>query len=258
MNWLTWQPLYQEVATDLGLSIPKDYTIAEKYKILVNQSHKNGFTSILEKIYSLKKEKSWIFGAGPSLEQDFTIFQDNYSPEHDLVVGVDGACLFLLEKEIYPDIIFSDGDGSLEALLTCIQHGSMIVLHAHGDNFTIISDFFPKVQNYTVLPTVQTEPYEPYLYNFGGFTDGDRAISAILEWFKQITILLLGFTFGKIQGRYSKPNKLKEDAEASEFKQKKLTFAKRYIAILAKIYPNQIFNLSKPTDEIPGVLESFF
>lgn len=258
MDWLTWKPLYHEVATDLGLSISNDYTTAEKYKTIIEQRFKDGCSSLLSQIAFKKKSKAWIFGAGPSLEQDFKTFQEYYSSTEDLIVGVDGACLFLREKEYYPDIIFSDGDGSLEAILDCVQRGSTLVLHAHGDNFSIIQNFLNKIQNYPFIPTVQTEPSVPYLYNFGGFTDGDRAISAILEWFNQITVLLVGFTFGSLQGRYSKPHKLKNHAKASEFKLKKLAFAKKFIAILARTYPNQIFNLSTPTDSIVGVSERFF
>ena len=258
LDWSAWEPLYREVATDLGLSIPNDYSTAEKYKLAVEHRFKDGCSPLISQIASWKKIKAWIFGAGPSLEQDFITFQQHFSSEKDLVVGVDGASLFLREKGYVPDLIFSDGDGSLDAILDCVTNGSILILHAHGDNYSIIDKLLSKIKIYTFIPTVQTKPAEPYLYNFGGFTDGDRAISAVLEWFTGITVLLVGFTFGNVQGRYSKPHKLKNHAEASEFKLKKLAFAKKYIAILAKSYPNQIFNLSKPTDSIQGVSESFF
>lgn len=258
MNWFTWEPYYKRVATDLELNITKDYEIAEKLNSLVKQHNSHGFNSTLEKISHLKKTKAWIFGAGPSLENDFEKFSKNYSPETDLIVGVDGSSLFLREQGYLPDIIFSDLDGSLDAIQDCLSLGSILILHAHGDNFNIVEKFYPEIVKYDYLPTVQTKPNEPFIYNFGGFTDGDRAISGVLEWFSSITVLLLGFTFGKIQGKYSKPTKLKNHTEAAEFKLKKLQFAKEFIQVLAKNYSNQIYNLSDPTEPISGVSQTFY
>ena len=66
-------------------------------------------------------------------------------------------------------------------------------------------------------------------------------------------VILLGFTFGNLQGKYSKPSKLKNHVQATDFKLKKLSFAKEFIAKLAIQYKNHIYNLSKPTEEISGV-----
>lgn len=258
MDWLTWEPYYLKVAQDLKLDTRKDYDIAKKFFSLVKKNHPKPFDTVKQKIKNKNVTKAWIFGAGPSLENDFNIFEKNYSSSTDLIVGVDGSSLFLLEQSIIPDIIFSDLDGSLKTLQECIKKGSILILHAHGDNYSTVKAFYPNVQAYDFLPTVQTEPYENYIFNTGGFTDGDRAISGILEWFPSIKTLLLGFTFGTIQGRYSKPTRLKNHAFASEFKLKKLAFAKLFIAKLAEMYPNQIFNLSHPQDTIIGVSSKFF
>ena len=253
MNWHDWKPYYAKVILDLGLDESKDYAVTTSFTNLVKQNHQNGFYHVLNKIKEKKLSKSWIFGAGPSLEQDFVIFKKFYTIQSDLIVGVDGACLFLIENEIYPDVIFSDLDGSLETLLTCLAHGSILILHAHGDNFDIVRNFYPKIASYSFIPTVQTKPDEPYLFNFGGFTDGDRAIAGILEWFPNVDVILLGFTFGNLQGKYSKPTKLKNHVQASDFKLKKLTFAKEFIAKLAIMFKNRIYNLSTPTEQIIGV-----
>ena len=253
MNWLDWKPYYAKVIFDLGLDESKDYVVTTSFANLLKQNHPNGFYDVLNKIKEKKISKSWIFGAGPSLEQDFVIFKKFYAIQSDLIVGVDGACLFLIENEIYPDVIFSDLDGSLETLLTCLAHVSILILHAHGDNFDIEPDYYPKYTSFSLLPTVQTKPYEPYLFNFGGFTDGDRAIAGILDWFSNVDIILLGFTFGNLQGKYSKPTKLKNHVQASDFKLKKLAFAKEFIAKLAILYKNHIYNLSTPTEQIIGV-----
>ena len=241
----------------MKLDISKDYEVALKFRKILEEHKLQGYEPILDQIKVMQKEKVWIFGAGPSLEKDFEKFRTFFNKKTDLVVGVDGACLFLKEQGYCPDIIFSDLDGSVSAIEKCLQERSILLLHAHGDNFTLVQKAFPGIQNYNILGTVQTKPDEPFIYNFGGFTDGDRAIAAILDWFKAIKVILLGFTFGSIQGRYSKPEKLQNHAKASDFKLKKLAFAKEFILTLAKLYPNQIFNLSKPTESIEGVSETF-
>ena len=258
MDWFTWEPYYLKVANELKLNIEKDYEIAEKFSLLIKRDHPSGLNDILIKIKSKKPTNAWIFGAGPSLEGDFEVFKKFYSAKSDLIIGIDGTCLFLLEQKIYPDIIFSDLDGSLDAVLECIFHGSILIIHAHGDNFDSVLNFYPNITKFNFLPTVQTKPDEPYIFNVGGFTDGDRAISGILEWFPLVKIILLGFTFGKIQGRYSKPTKLKNHVNATEFKLKKLNFAKEFITVLGNIYPNQLFNFSNPTETITGVSQNLF
>ncbi len=256
MEWLNWSPFYDKVAEELKLDSAKDYEVALKFRQLLEEHNSQGYESIIKQVKNFKKDKVWIFGAGPSLEKDFQIFVNNYSKSTDLLVGVDGACLFLEEQGYSPDIIFSDLDGSVTAIENLLEKGSILILHAHGDNFPLVKKAFSRLQKYSLLGTVQTEPDEPFLYNFGGFTDGDRAIAATLTWYASVKVILLGFTFGTIQGKYSKPEKLQDHAEASEFKLKKLTFAKEFIKTLAEIYPGQIINLSKPTEHIQGVSET--
>lgn len=257
MKWLLWEPFYVELAKDMKLDSSKDYEVASKFHNLLKAHKPQGYESILQHIKSFPKQRAWIVGAGPSLEKDFRTFEEHYSTETDVVIGVDGACLFLQEQGYYPDIIFSDLDGSIPAIELCLEHGSILVLHAHGDNYDLVEKYFPTFRKHVVLGTVQTKPSELYVYNFGGFTDGDRAIAAVLAWFISIKVLLIGFTFGTIQGRYSKPEKLSSHAQASEFKLQKLLFAKNFIAVLAKNYPNQIYNLSRPTETIQGVAETY-
>lgn len=253
MDWIHWYPLYQEVIEFLNLNLNKDLDVAKDYLNLVKKYKVSGYGTYLEKLLTKKIKKIWIFGAGPSLPKDFRVFQDSYSSSTDLVIAADGATTFLY-KNIFPDIIFSDYDGDLSVLHECCKQGSLMLLHAHGDNYSIVKDHFSLfVKEGHVIPTIQTQPKMPYLFNFGGFTDGDRCIAASLDWFPNIKIGLLGFTFGKIQGRFSKPFLLKNTL-ASTFKQKKLEFAKFFIeSYLIKNYPGQIWNFSSPTEKLEGV-----
>jgi uncharacterized Rossmann fold enzyme len=73
------------------------------------------------------------------------------------------------------------------------------------------------------MGTTQSIP-EGKLYNFGGFTDGDRAIFLAVELGAE-KIFLAGMDFGTMVTKYSRPN-INEDIEiADEIKQKKLKYA---------------------------------
>jgi len=256
MNWKDWQPYYQEVMTLLGLDIQTDLDSASRYLELVKQARPRGYENSLLRITNQKIERIWVFGAGPSLPTDFRIFDLNYNKDRDLIIAADGATTFLLQKKVLPAVVFSDYDGDLKALHHSCHEGSLLVLHAHGDNFNIVQEqfyLFEKESQGFLLPTIQTEPIFSYLFNFGGFTDGDRCIAASLDWFPKTKIGLIGFTFGSVQGRFSKPY-LTRDIPASSFKFKKLQFAKYFIeTYLIKQFPNQIWNFSSPTDSIKGI-----
>lgn len=257
MDWKYWKPYYDNVVNLLDLNRENDIKVAIEYQKIVASINKDGFNKLLEEIRSKSPLRAWIFGAGPSLQEDIKIFNSNFNVETDIIVAADGSCLFLLENNLIPNFIFSDLDGSIESLIELGSNGSILVVHAHGDNLKLIQETIPKLVSINLLPTIQTKPIEPFIYNFGGFTDGDRAISAILSWYPDISnVILLGFTFGKIQGQYSKPNSLRSDILASEFKIKKLEFAKSFLAVIAKENPLKIWNLSQPTDSIFGIQET--
>jgi hypothetical protein len=89
--------------------------------------------------------------------------------------------------------------------------GAAIVVHAHGDNMEALRKFVPKLRN--VIGTTQTKPFGK-LFNFGGFTDGDRCVFLAKE-LGATSITLLGFDF--------------QDMGASETKRKKLKLAEKLV-----------------------------
>ncbi|MHA2366138.1 MAG: 6-hydroxymethylpterin diphosphokinase MptE-like protein, partial [Candidatus Hodarchaeales archaeon] len=176
MNWEMWRPYYIEVVELLGINSKADLNAANKYLDLTRQYRSTGYEIYLKGIFQQKEniKRVWVFGAGPSLIEDFQVFVKHFNPLTDFVMAADGATVFLLQNEVLPDVIVSDYDGDLNALHFCCQQGSLLQLHAHGDNYSIVQEEFPIfVQEGLVLPTVQTEPKPPFLFNYGGFTDGD-------------------------------------------------------------------------------------
>ena len=143
---------------------------------------------------------------------------------HYVLVAADGATTALIEQKIAPDIVATDLDGNLDDILLANFRGANIAIHAHGDNIDKIAKlttFFT-----SVIGTTQAQPIGN-LYNFGGFTDGDRAmfLSVALE---ASEITLAGMDFGDIVTRYSRPKIEGELAEADDFKKKKLRYAEKF------------------------------
>jgi uncharacterized Rossmann fold enzyme len=150
-----------------------------------------------------------IYGNAPSLDLELDVL-----PEKDAArIAADGAAEVLLRRGIVPDILVSDLDGPFLAIQEACQKGAIIVVHAHGDNLDALCRYVPQLEN--VIGTCQCRPPEG-LYNFGGFTDGDRSVFLASE-LGALSIELVGFDF--------------EDQSVTPRKRKKLAWAERLIKI---------------------------
>jgi uncharacterized Rossmann fold enzyme len=95
-----------------------------------------------------------------------------------------------------PDVHVTDMEEDDEILIELERKGCILVLHAHGDNIDRIRSVVPKLSKF--VATTQSEPFGR-VYNFGGFTDGDRAV-IIAKTFNAKSIKLVGFDFDKAEG----------------------------------------------------------
>jgi len=129
-----------------------------------------------------------------------------------VVIAADGATSVLLRNAIIPDIVCTDLDGTIPDIITANRLGSILVVHAHGDNIPMLKKVLPALTE-NVLCTTQSKPFHN-VYNFGGFTDGDRCVFLAKECGAQ-SIELIGFDF--------------EDEQVTARKKKKLKWAKRLI-----------------------------
>ena len=197
MIYKNWKPIYKEILKDFNFQEEKDILAADILNKLLHKKENCTLGKLEELIFG--KEIA-VFGAGHSLKKSIFSYKKEY--ENKLKIAADGATSALIENDILPDIIVTDLDGKLLDQLKANLEGSILVIHAHGDNIEKIKEYVPKFRG-NVLGTTQTDP-RPYenLHNFGGFTDGDRA-SFLANNFNAKKITLFGFDFdGKI-GKYS-------------------------------------------------------
>ena len=105
--------------------------------------------------------------------------KDEISKISGVVFAADAAAEVLDSHGICPDAIFTDLDGATDRFIELNNEGTIIVIHAHGDNMPLLKHWVPRFRG-KVVGTTQAAPL-PHVYNFGGFSDGDRAVFAADE-----------------------------------------------------------------------------
>jgi uncharacterized Rossmann fold enzyme len=182
-----------------------------------------------------------VLGAGPSLDEDLRKLERSGWLDKPLI-SADGATSALLRYRP-PDIIVTDLDGNIDDQLDAWSNGSWLVLHAHGDNLDQIRKIGPLVDE-RVIGTTQVEPFGK-LFNFGGFTDGDRAAFMAHE-LGASRIYLVGMDLGAEIGRHS------GDKDIGR-KLVKLAICKELLAWLAGELGARLINLTAKGEDIPNV-----
>ncbi|WP_461865344.1 6-hydroxymethylpterin diphosphokinase MptE-like protein [Thermococcus sp.] len=222
MRWAEWAEFYKKIVREMGFSIEEDRKASFVLRALLME---RGNYIQPKSLRSIIRKEAYVFGAGPSLER----ILPEYTFEDGTKIAADGATSALLEFGITPDIIVTDLDGRFQDIVKANRRGAFVVVHAHGDNVEAIKKYAPQLKR--VLGTCQTEPLD-IVHNFGGFTDGDRAVF-LAEALGAREITLIGFDFGEMVGRWSKPY-LKEHVPVWESKRKKFEFAQELLKWLEK------------------------
>jgi 2-amino-4-hydroxy-6-hydroxymethyldihydropteridine diphosphokinase len=225
-----WYPYYLIIARLLNIHIQRDFLNS------LNLSNLKPNKLIDPKCFrKIQNNKTLVIGAGPSIEEDTVQnyileicncrkgrFKSTIS-ENMVVIAADGATEMCLDLGIIPDFVVTDLDGDYESLNRADSGGSIMVVHAHGDNFDNITSYVPYFSN--IIGTTQNFPLKN-VYNFGGFTDGDRSVSLAVEFLAR-EILLVGMDFDSKIGFFSK-----RKVSNLELKKQKLQIGKYLVGML--------------------------
>jgi len=207
MKYEQWEPYYKAILEDFGWTSEGDEEAAKLLSSMLPQE-----TPCLEKVKELIHGKDVIVcGKAPSLEKDMAKVDWWYKYT---VIAADGSVSVLLDKGIVPDIVVSDLDGKHEDLLEADSLGSIILAHAHADNVEAVKSMVPKLKH--VVGTTQAEPLSN-VYNFGGFSDGDRCVFLAQE-FGAKSINIIGLDL--------------DDKNVTPKKLKKLKWARKLLGVL--------------------------
>jgi hypothetical protein len=204
-----WKKRYEEIIREFRYNKKKD----EEAAIILNSILRKSVS--VQKIRSkIKRKTVFVIGAGPSLSTAIPILKNS---KKIIKIVADSAVKSLVEKGIRPDIVVTDLDGDEDSLRKIGKTKSIFVVHAHGDNITklYLVKYFKNC-----IGTTQTKPYKK-IQNFGGFTDGDRAVF-LASYFGAEKIILLGMDFdGKIGG-YSKTKQSEKKTKLRKLRKGKL------------------------------------
>jgi uncharacterized Rossmann fold enzyme len=219
MEYTEWLPIYNQILSDFNFSQESDEASANVLKELLTSKK---IIEIKELGNLISGKEVFIFGAGPELDKDIDkIFENNH--KDFVTIAADGATSAFIKMGENPDIIVTDLDGYIPDQVQANKSGAVSIIHAHGDNVQALLEWVPKFEGY-VLGTTQAEPEEnSNIFNFGGFTDGDRAVH-LAAHFKAKRIYLVSFNFSKI-GKYSFKYQ-------SKTKLRKLTWANLLIGMI--------------------------
>lgn len=208
MDFAQWEPIYKEILRDFGWQREKD----EEAALLLSSVLKGRSNDPAILINKIKGKDILVCGKASTLSQDL----DKIESTKYTIIAADGATSVLLQKGINPDIVVTDLDGNIPDEVEANRKGSLMVVHAHGDNMDKL-DVVKKLKN--VIGTTQSAPLSN-VYNFGGLSDGDRCVFLANE-FGARSITLAGFDFG--------------DKNVGEIKKKKLKWARKLIKLIPGI-----------------------
>ncbi|TFG33879.1 DUF115 domain-containing protein [Candidatus Thorarchaeota archaeon] len=225
MNWKDWEPIYLTIVDRLHLDPYQDRKATE---LLTEMLSPVDPTPLIAQLYEMINDKTIVIcGAGPSLERHIQEMIERKECRDAIYVAADGAVSVLLDNNCQCGIIATDLDGDLDHIKEAAERGAQLIVHGHGDNIEKISDIVPTLEQ--VLGSTQVEPtYRTFLW--GGFTDGDRACHIVSDYSPK-QMILAGMDFGRIVGKWSKPN---QDSHfpATERKMIKLGIAQDLISSL--------------------------
>jgi len=244
MSLEIWLEKYLEISKIMGYDIARDRDATRMLACILRDKR---IKPPLNKLRDLFCGKNVIiFGAGPSLDDalDSLVLKVPDFHRRASLIAADGASQALIERSIIPHVVVTDLDGDIKSIMHSALKGSVIVVHAHGDNMDKIFRYVEELASVTdlIIGTTQVEPVEP-LQNFGGFTDGDRAVFMASNYGAK-RIILVGMDFGQMVGRRSKPW-LRYDTIAWGDKLKKLEIAYNLISWIATLFNLKIYTLSK-------------
>lgn len=211
MDFAAWEPIYERILKDFGFDREGD----EKAAMFLSSMLTVKNTVSLSELEAVISEKPVLAcGNAPGLRAELS----KIDLSAFVIIAADGASAAFMDMGRVPEVICTDLDGNSESdiekeILACEQ-GSIVLIHAHGDNLDKLEKYVPRFKRF--IATTQAEPFDK-VYNFGGFSDGDRCVF-VAQNFRAKSVRLAGFDF--------------EDPCVNPIKKKKLKWAKELIGML--------------------------
>ncbi len=212
MKLAEWINIYIQITDSLDINRNNDLFSSFILSQYINNKN--------EIIKTYRNKNFYVIGNGPDLKDYLPSISSGV-----IIVADSALSTFMQNFNRTPDIIVSDLDSNMDLLKYQYDIGTRLIIHSHGDNIDKIlkyADYFKG----SAIGTTQNIPVKN-IYNFFGFTDGDRS-AYLANYLNAKSISLIGFDFNNIS--------LKNyyDGNSIIFKKKKLIWAKKLLKILGK------------------------
>ena len=202
MEFKDWEPHYCEILSYFRFDRASD---EEAARLLASLMPRDNLLSLAALTCD---NPVTVCGNAPGLK-------DELGKINGVIFAADAASDVLDSHGIRPDVVFTDLDGASDRLLELNKEGTIVVVHAHGDNIALLKHWIPRFEG-PIVATTQGTPL-PHVHNFGGFSDGDRAVFTADELgAEQITII--GFDL--------------DDKAVDPVKRGKLIWARKLLALI--------------------------
>jgi 2-amino-4-hydroxy-6-hydroxymethyldihydropteridine diphosphokinase len=202
MDFRNWEPHYREILRYFSFDRAADEEAARLLASLMTRDN------LLSLAALTCDNEVTVCGNAPCLKNELGRIRG-------VVFAADAASDVLDEYGIRPDAVFTDLDGATDRLIELNEEGTIVVVHAHGDNMPLLRHWVPRFTG-PVVATTQSAPL-PGVHNFGGFTDGDRAVFAADE-LGAASVMLVGFDL--------------DDQNVEPMKRGKLMWARKLLALI--------------------------
>jgi uncharacterized Rossmann fold enzyme len=240
LNLKDWDAWYNRIVNIFGYSRREDQRAADVLSRLLGETAVplDGLRTLVH------NQPVLILGAGPSLEDDLKGLMAVGVLGAFVLVAADGATTAVLHvSKAVPRIVVTDLDGKIVDLLHADRLGALLVVHGHGDNIPQLERIVPQLVH--VIGTTQVRA-RPNVYNFGGFTDGDRAVFLAVEMGAKL-IVLAGMDFGQEVGKFSKTKLTSIDV-----KRRKLEVGKALLKWLATRTTIPLYDVTRRGEGVRG------
>ncbi|AKB74392.1 6-hydroxymethyl-7,8-dihydropterin pyrophosphokinase [Methanosarcina lacustris Z-7289] len=209
-DFTAWEPIYERILEDFGFDRTGDEEAAQ---FLSQKLTEKNTVNLSELKDAVSGKPVLVCGNAPGFRNELS----KIDLSAFVIIAADGAAAVLMDVDRVPEVICTDLDGNSEAdiekeILAC-SRGSIVLIHAHGDNMDKLEKYVSRFRRF--IATTQARPFDS-VYNFGGFSDGDRCVFVAKE-FGAKSVRLAGFYF--------------EDPLVNPIKKKKLNWAKELIGM---------------------------
>jgi uncharacterized Rossmann fold enzyme len=144
MQFNSWEPHYREIVEYFGFDRGADEEAARLLASLLECDNLLSLASLVD------GNEVTVCGNAPCL-------RDDLSKISGVVFAADAAAEVLDSHGIRPDAIFTDLDGATDRFIELNNEGTIIVIHAHGDNIPLLKHWVPRFKG-KVVGTTQAAP----------------------------------------------------------------------------------------------------